>query len=181
MSQMRWFHKLSSIILIILAHYWDFELKRRVCVAHHCISDDLNKSNEQMTHCFDFIRYTFLCTSFVHIFATLCIFHYCAHFTFRNFYDQKNGWAVPAQPRNKHLHIVTDNAGNQCKNVYQFSWMVDYVNEDHGLDTIQHNFSCEAHGKGIHDAEGGVYFNNHFHLLAAMASHITLCYWCFRW
>ena len=74
MSQMRWFHKLSSIILIILAHYWDFELKRRVCVAHHCISDDLNKSNEQMTHCFDFVRYTFLCTSFVHIFATLCIF-----------------------------------------------------------------------------------------------------------
>ena len=32
----------------------------------------------------------------------------------------------------------------------------DYVNEDHGLETIQHNFSCEAHGKGIHDAEGGV-------------------------
>ena len=88
---------------------------------------------------------------------------------------------MPAQPRNKHLHIVTDNAGNQCKNVYQFSWMVDYVNEDHGLDTIQHNFSCEAHGKGIHDAEGDVYFNNHFHLLAAMASHTTLCYWCFRW
>ena len=34
--------------------------------------------------------------------------------------------------------------------------MIDYVNEDHGLETIQHNFSCEAHGKGIHDAEGGM-------------------------
>ena len=62
MSQMRWFHKLSSVILIILAHYWDYELNRRLCCAHHCISDDLNKSNEQMTHCFDFVRYTFLFT-----------------------------------------------------------------------------------------------------------------------
>jgi len=69
---------------------------------------------------------------------------------------KKNLQVVPPQPQHKHLHIVTDNAGNQCKNVYQFSWMIDYVNEDHGLETIQHNFSCEAHGKGIHDAEGGM-------------------------
>ena len=55
--------------------------------------------------------------------------------------------------------------------------MVDYVNEDHGLDTIQHNFSCEAHGKGIHDAEGGVYFNNHCHLFAVIAS-LTTVYTC---
>ena len=101
MSQMRWFHKLSSIILIILAHYWDFELKRRVCVAHHCISDDLNKSNEQMTHCFDLSGTHLL--HFLHIFATLCFFHNFAPFTFRNFYDQKNGRAVPAQP-SAHCH-----------------------------------------------------------------------------
>ena len=56
MSQMRWFHKLSSVILIIVAHYWNIELNCWVCCAHHCISDDLNKSNEQMTHCLDFVR-----------------------------------------------------------------------------------------------------------------------------
>ena len=157
MSQMRWFHKLSSVILIILAHYWDYELNRRVCCAHHCISDDLNKSNEQMTHCFDFVRYTLLLSkltieqNFLHRHQRIC-----ASFAVRNFYDRKNAQLVPPQPQHKHLHIVTDNAGNQCKNVYQFSWMIDYVNEDHGLETIQHNFSCEAHGKGIHDAEGGV-------------------------
>ena len=71
MSQMRWFHKLSSVILIILAHYWDFELNCQVCCAHHCISDDLNKSNEQMTHCFDFVRYSIL------IIGLLTIKHFC--------------------------------------------------------------------------------------------------------
>ena len=118
MSQMRWFHKLSSVILIILAHYWDYELNRRVCCAHHCISDDLNKSNEQMTHCFDFVRYTFLLIklkieqNFLHRHQRIW-----ASFAVRNFYDQKNAQLVPPQPQNKHLHIVTDNAGNQCKNV----------------------------------------------------------------
>ena len=28
------------------------------------------------------------------------------------------------------------------------AWMVDYVEEDHGLQTIQQNFTAEQHGKG---------------------------------
>ena len=32
--------------------------------------------------------------------------------------------------------------------------MIDYINEDHGLETIQHNFSAEVQGRGIHSAEG---------------------------
>ena len=71
----------------------------------------------------------------------LCIFN---SFVVRNYYDQKNTQLVPPQSQNKHLHIVTDNAGNQCKNVYQNSCIIDYVNKGHALETIQHNFSCEA-------------------------------------
>jgi hypothetical protein len=32
--------------------------------------------------------------------------------------------------------------------MYHFSWLVDYIQEDHGLQTIQHNFSGEQYGKG---------------------------------
>ena len=37
---------------------------------------------------------------------------------------------------------------NQAKNNYHFAWMVDYVEEDHRLQTIQQNFTAEQHGKG---------------------------------
>ena len=36
----------------------------------------------------------------------------------------------------------------QCANMYHFSWKVAYIQEDHGLETIQHNFTGEKHGKG---------------------------------
>ena len=55
MSQMRWFKKLSTVILIILAHYFDFALGRRACCTHFCITDDLEKSNEMITFCVDHI------------------------------------------------------------------------------------------------------------------------------
>jgi hypothetical protein len=32
--------------------------------------------------------------------------------------------------------------------MYHFSWMVDYIQEDHGLETIPHTFTGEQHGKG---------------------------------
>jgi hypothetical protein len=121
MSQMDWFHKLSTVILIILAHYYDFVLGRRACCAHFCITDDLEKSNEMITHCVDHVR---------------------------EFYDRKNAAAVPVQPPNAHLFLGSDNAANQAKNNYHFAWMVDYVEEDHGLQTIQQNFTAEQHGKG---------------------------------
>jgi len=56
MSQMDWFKKLSTVILIILAHYFDFALGRRACCTHFCITDDLEKSNEMITHCVDHVR-----------------------------------------------------------------------------------------------------------------------------
>ena len=126
MSQLRWFKKLNTVLLIIIANYFDFVLNRRACCAHFYISDDLDKSNEQLTHCID---------------------------NCRQYYDVKN--AQSNRPPNKHLFCATDNCGGQCKNMYQFAWMADYVEEDHGLETIQHNFSAEQHGKGNHDAEGG--------------------------
>ena len=76
MSQMRWFKKLSTVILIILAHYYNFALGRCVCCTHFCITDDLEKSNEMITHCVDHVR---------------------------EYYDQKNAAAVPVQPPNAHL------------------------------------------------------------------------------
>ena len=118
---MDWFHKLSTVILIILAHYYDFVLGRRACCAHFCITDDLEKSNEMITHCVDHVR---------------------------EFYDRKNAAAVPVQPPNAHLFLGSDNAASQAKNNYHFAWMVDYVEEDHGLQTIQQNFTAEQHGKG---------------------------------
>ena len=92
MSQMRWFHKLSSVILIILVHYWDYQVNHRCCCAHHCITDDLNKSNEQMTQCFDYARY-FLCMaiyptiSSTPLFLTTSIF--CSFCRTQNFMIRK--------------------------------------------------------------------------------------------
>ena len=42
----------------------------------------------------------------------------------------------------------SDNAANQAKNNNNFSWMIDYVEEDHGLQTIQQNVTAQQHGKG---------------------------------
>ena len=121
MSQMRWFKKLSTVILIILAHYYDFALGRRACCTHFCITDDLEKSNEMITYCIDVVR---------------------------EYYDRLNAASTPPQPPNSHLFLGSDNAANQAKNNYHFSWMIDYVEEDHGLHTIQQNFTAEQHGKG---------------------------------
>ena len=43
-------------IIIIIAHYWDYALKRRCCRTHFFITDDVNKSNEQLTYCIDQVR-----------------------------------------------------------------------------------------------------------------------------
>ena len=120
MSQMRWFKKLSTVILIILAHYYDFALGRRACCTHFCITDDLEKSNEMITYCIDVVR---------------------------EYYDRLNAASTPPQPPNSHLFLGSDNAASQAKNNYHFSWMIEYVEEDHGLETIQKNFAAEQHGK----------------------------------
>ena len=84
-------------------------------------TDDLEKSNEMITHCVDHVR---------------------------EFYDLKNAAATPVKPPNAHLFLGADNASSQAKNNYHFAWMVDYIEEDHGLQTIQQNFTAEQHGKG---------------------------------
>ena len=119
MSPLCWFKKLSTVILIILASYVDYILGRCACCTHFCITDDLEKSNEMITFCIDYVR---------------------------EFYDRKN--AACGQPPNKHLFCGSDNAANQSKNNYHFSWMIDYVEDDHGLQTVQQNFTAEQHGKG---------------------------------
>ena len=82
-----------------VAHYYDFVLGRRACCTHICITDDLEKSNEMITHCVDHVR---------------------------EVYDRKNAAAVPVQPPNAHhLFLGADNASNQAKNYYHFAWMVD--------------------------------------------------------
>ena len=43
--------------------------------------------------------------------------------------------------------------------------MMDYVNKDHGLETIKHNFSCKAHGKGIYNPKE-VWFGLYVHSLS---------------
>ena len=55
------------------------------------------------------------------------------------FYDRKNAACTPPHPPSAHLFCGSDNAANQAKNNYHFSWMIDYVEEDHGLQTIQQN------------------------------------------
>ena len=118
---MCWFKKLSTVILIILAHYFDFALGRRACCTHFCITDDLEKSNEMITFCVVMLD---------------------------NITTKKNAACTPAQPPNAHLFLGSDNAANQAKNNYHFSWMIDYIEEDHSLQTIQQNFTAEQHGKG---------------------------------
>ena len=123
MSQMCWFKKLSTVILIILANYYDFVLGRHACCTHFCITDDLEKLNAMITY---------------------WVYYVC------EYYDRKNAARTPPQPPNAHLFLGSDNAANQAKNNYQFSWMVDYVEEleDHGLETIQQNFTAEQHAYG---------------------------------
>ena len=98
MSQMKWFKKLSTVILIILAHYYDYVLGRRACCAHFCITDDLEKSNEMITHCVDHVR---------------------------EFYDLKNAAATPVQPPNAHLFLGADNASSQAKTtITLLGWLI---------------------------------------------------------
>ena len=56
MSQLQCFKKLSTVLLIIIAHYWDYGLNCGCCKAHFFITDDINKSNEQLTFCIDQVR-----------------------------------------------------------------------------------------------------------------------------
>ena len=81
----------------------------------------LKKSNEVITFCIDFVR---------------------------EFYDHKHAACTPLQPPTAHLFCRGDNAENQAKNNYHFSWMVDFVEEDHGLQTTQQNFEAQQDRKG---------------------------------
>ena len=73
--------------------------------------------------------------------------NYCIDYI-KKIYDRKSAACTPVQPPNAHLFLESDNAANQAKNNYHFSWMIDYVEEDYGLQTIQQKFTAEKHGKG---------------------------------
>ena len=111
-----------NVILIILGNYYDFILGRHACCTHFCITDDLEKTNEMIIFCIDNVQ---------------------------EFYDRKNAACTPPQPPKKHLFCGSDNAANQSKNTYHFSWMPDYVEDDRGLQTVQKICTAEQHRKGI--------------------------------
>ena len=126
MTQQKWFKKLSTVMFILIADVWNYLTNRREAVTHFMITDDIKKSNEQVTFFIDYIL---------------------------RYYNEK----LRSQNRGpiQHLHLVTDNCGFQFKCRNHFGWMADYVEEDHGLMTMQHGYNAEMHGKGMVDEEGG--------------------------
>ena len=101
--------------------YWHYIRGRHAWCTHFFIIDDLEKTNVMITDCIDFVQ---------------------------EFYDQKNAACTPPQPPNAHLFWSSNIAANRAKNTYHFSWMIDFVEEDRGLQTIQQNFTAKQHGKG---------------------------------
>ena len=55
---------------------------------------------------------------------------------------------VVNHPGNKHVFYASDNAANQSKNNYHFSWMIVYVEDDPGPQMVQQNYTAEQHRKG---------------------------------
>ena len=49
MSQMKYFLKHSTVLLIIIAHYWDFRLGKKQTCVHFFITDDLKKRHPQLS------------------------------------------------------------------------------------------------------------------------------------
>jgi len=107
MTQQKWFKKLSTVMFILIADVWNYLTNRREAVTHFMITDDIKKSNEQVTFFIDYIL---------------------------RYYNEKlrSQNRGPIQ----HLHLVTDNCGFQFKCRNHFGWMADYVEEDHGLMTM---------------------------------------------
>ena len=65
----------------------------------------------------------------------------------RDFYDRK---MLLALHLNRPMHtysVAVKMQQTKEENNYHFSWMIDYVEEDHGFQMIQQNFTAEQPGK----------------------------------
>ena len=116
----------KAVFFVLIIYYWDFTLNRIACRSHTCITPDLNKSNEQVTH--------FLETVF-EIYS-------------RYYRDGAHG-------RIRYFSLWSDNCGEQFKNKFHFGWGSEFLRK-HYLSGIFFNFFAPGHGKGICDSEGGI-------------------------
>ena len=116
----------KAVFFVLIIYYWDFTLNRIACRSHTCITPDLNKSNEQVTH--------FLETVF-EIYS-------------RYYRDGAHG-------RIRYFSLWSDNCGEQFKNKFHFGWGSEFWRK-HYLSGIFFNFFAPGHGKGICDSEGGI-------------------------
>ena len=122
------FHLCSTkaVFFVIIIYYWNFEEHKVACRSHTCITSDLNKSNEQVTH---FIESVFEIYS-------------------KYYRDNEHG-------RIRYFSLWSDNCGEQFKNKFHFGWGSSFLRKYY-LDAIFFNYFAPGHGKGICDSEGGI-------------------------
>ena len=110
----------------MIVYYWNFEENRLSCVSHTCITSDLNKSNEQVTH---FIGKAFA--------------------TYSAYYRDNGHGQI------RYFTIWSDNCRDQFKNKFHFGWGSAFL-QKYKLNAIFFNFFAPGHSKGICDSEGGI-------------------------
>ena len=126
MSQQKWFKRLGTVLLVVIAHSWDFDLRKRVSIAHFMITDDLSKGNIQVTY-----------------FLEHLVDHY------------NNKYRAWRQPPLRTLVTTSDNCAAQFRSRYHFAWMVDFAEESETITTILSIYLAEYHGKGPADSAAG--------------------------
>ena len=126
MSQQKWFKRLGTVLLVVIAHSWDFDLRKRVSIAHFMITDDLSKGNIQVTY-----------------FLEHLVDHY------------NNKYRAWRQPLIQTLVTTSDNCAAQFTSRYHFAWMVDFAEESESITTILSIYLAEYHGKGPADSAAG--------------------------
>ena len=126
MSQQKWFKRLGTVLLVVIAHSWDFDLRKRVSIAHFMITDDLSKGNIQVTYFLE---------------------HLVEHYN-----SKYRAWR---QPLLRTLVTTSDNCAAQFRSRYHFAWMVDFAEESETITTILSIYLAEYHGKGPADSAAG--------------------------
>ena len=116
----------GTVLLVVIAHLWDFGLRKRVAIAHFMITDDLSKGNIQVTYFLE---------------------HLVQHYN--------NKYRAWGQPLIKTLITTSDNCAAQFRSRYHFAWMVDFAEESESVSTVLAIYLAEYHGKGPADSAAG--------------------------
>jgi len=116
----------GTVLLVVIAHSWDFGLRKRVAIAHFMITDDLSKGNIQVTYFLE---------------------HLVQHYN--------NKYRAWGQPLIKTLITTSDNCAAQFRSRYHFAWMVDFAEESESVSTVLAIYLAEYHGKGPADSAAG--------------------------